>query len=233
VQRSTGTNKYKEEDVMIKNNLLFMPATLIMAVSVHMEGKLRIPYAPLMKYFLKSVYTRYWGTSPDITLTQGEKNRHNMSQWHRAPSYPQDVVRHLMRVSAVKDNTHTRSHTTGILTGTVGFSLAYYFGGAITSNTTAARLGACALGAYALGYYISSCIYNHAKRRILEGQMCDLIKSTPPQLLTKDEFNTRQPIAFSNLGALVVNYYVMNHCDSEALAKLLFQWQKIGSAMAS
>ena len=126
----------------MKKLSLFLTLATFIVISAPMYGKLHVPYAPLMKYVAATIYKNCWGTSPDINPSATETKRYK-GQWEYAPSYPQDVVRHLMRISAVKHNTHIRSRTLATLASAAGTALAYRFWGAITSNISAARLAAC------------------------------------------------------------------------------------------
>jgi hypothetical protein len=67
-------------------------------------------HTPLIKYVVATIYKNCWGTSPDIKLSTAETKRYQ-GQREYAPAYPQDVVRHLMRISAVKHNTIYLTHT--------------------------------------------------------------------------------------------------------------------------
>jgi len=204
---------------------LFLVLSLCIIINTSMYCKLHIPYAPLMKYVVANIYKKLWGTSPDIKPSAAETQRYQ-GQWEYAPSYPQDVVRHLMRISTVKHNTHIRSRTLATLASATGTALAYHFWGAITSNISAARLAACGLSAYALGYFASSRICNYAKRRALERRTRILTEETPTSLTTHEGLSTRQHISFDNLGQLVINHHALASCDPETLAGMRRHWQE-------
>ena len=188
-----------------------------------MYGELHIPYAPLMKYVAETIYKKCWGTSPDIRHSAPETKRYQ-GQWEYAPAYCHDLVRHLMRISAVKHNTHIRSRTLATLASATGTALAYRFWGAITSNISAARLAACGLGVYVVGYFASSHICNHFKRRALEERTCTLISETPASLTTHEVLSTKQYISYVNLGQLTINQYALTHADAETLARMRAHW---------
>lgn len=212
---------------MKKLNLFLTLATFII-ISAPMYGELHIPYVPLMKYVTATIYKNCWGTSPDINPSAPETKRYK-GQWEYAPSYPQDVVRHLMRISAVKHNTHIRSRTLATLASAAGTALAYHFWGAITSNISAARLTACGLGAYVVGYFASSHICNHFKRRTLERRTRKLMSETPTSLTTCEGLSTNQKVLYDSLGQLTINQYALTHVDAETLARLRVHWQGAAS----
>jgi hypothetical protein len=214
---------------MKKLSILLTLATCIL-IHTPMHGKLHIPYAPLIKYVVATIYKNCWGTSPDIKLSAAETKRYQ-GQREYAPAYPQDVVRHLMRISAVKQNTHIRSRTLATLASATGSVLAYRFWGAITSNISAVRLAACGLGAYAVGYFTSSRICNHAKRMVLENRTRTLMRETPTSLTTHEGLSTTQKIVYDNLGQLAINQYALSHSDPETFARLRVHWEKVTNAL--